>query len=87
MSTIGQGTIFKACRPNQVHDPMHNEMHSSGGSSRRPTLEPHHFADSTSPKKASQNDRINLHPSPAASSHRASSGRRQACFREHHALS
>jgi hypothetical protein len=59
---------------------MHNAMHSSGGISRRPTLEPHHSADSTLPKRASQKDHINLHSSPAASSHRASSGRRQACF-------
>lgn len=32
---------------------MHDAVHSSGGSSRRPTLKPHHFTDSKSPEEAS----------------------------------
>lgn len=65
-----------------MHDPMHDAAHLSGGSSPRPTLEPHHYTDSTSPRWASWRSHSNLHSYPAAPSHRANSGRRQASFRE-----
>lgn len=67
---------------------MHDAVHLSGGSSSRPNLEPHHFADSTFPKRSSAESHINLCPAPAASSHKTSNdGRRDARFRERYALS
>lgn len=66
---------------------MHDAAHLSGGSSRRLTSEPHHFTDSAPSKMASCMGHTNLHPSPAAASHRASSGRRRDYFRERQAQS
>lgn len=65
---------------------MHDAVDLSGGSSQRPPLEPHHFADSTLLDTASCMGHNQLHLPLVASLARASSGKQTACSLEKHAL-
>jgi hypothetical protein len=70
--------------PEQEHDPTHDAVHLSGGSSRSPpNPEPHHFADSKSSKRLATAICTHLQPRLPT---QASNGRRDVIYGEHSAL-
>ena len=64
--------------PEQEHDPTHNAVHLSGGISRSPNPEPHHFADSSKSSKRLVTA-ICIHLQPRLPTQASNGGRHLAC--------